>query len=803
MKDSARAVIIGGGVVGASALYHLAKIGWREVLLLERSELTSGSTWHAAGGMHTFNGEANISRLQKYTIDLYREIEQLSGQSCGLHPNGGLMLAATSGELDSLKLICSRARYLGMETEMISPAEAQRLNPLIDTSHFIGALWRADGGHCDPSGTTHAYVKAAQQLGASVERFTGVIALTPRHDGWEVHTDKGTVRAEHVVNCAGLWAREVGHMVGIELPVLAMEHHYLITEDLPELAGLPREIVNTTDYAGEIYMRQERRGALIGTYEPHGVVWAPVKTPDDFTMQLLPEDFERLAPYFEVGFRHFPALGRAGIRKAVNGPFTFAPDGNPLVGPVRGVRNYWVACAVMAGFSQGGGIGLVLSRWMAENDPGQDILSMDVARFGAFATPKYTALKVPENYSRRFRLAYPNEELPAARPVRRSPIYERLIAAGAVMGANFGLENALWFAPAGMTATETPTYRRSEAFPIVRAECQGVRGGVGIYETTNYGKYEVTGRGARAWLDRVFACRIPQPGRLGLAPMLNPAGRIVGDLSIACLAEDRFLIVGSGFAEEFHLRWFWLTEPPPDVFVRSAASTLCGVSLAGPRSRELLQRLTRIDLSAQAFRLFRVAETAVGFAPVILTRAGFTGELGYEMWTTPDYFATLYDELRDAGAGLGLIHFGGRALSSLRLEKAYGSFNKDFRPDYTPGETGLDRYIDFNKPDFTGRTAAIAERAAGPRRRFVVMEVADADAEVVGYESIMQEGAAVGYVTSGAYGHCVGKSLAAGYVPAALAREGVRFEIDILGEMRAATVRLEPLYDPQGLRLRG
>jgi dimethylglycine dehydrogenase len=326
---------------------------------------------------------------------------------------------------------------------------------------------------------------------------------------------------------------------------------------------------------------------------------------------------------------------------------------------------------------------------------------------------------------------------------------------------------------------------------------------VGLYETSNYGKYEVAGGGARAWLDRVFACRIPKPGRLGLAPMLNPAGRIVGDLSIACLAEDRFLIVGSGFAEEFHLRWFWLTAPPPDVFVRSAASTLCGVSLAGPRSRELLQRLTRVDLSAQAFRLFRVTETAVGLAPAILTRAGFTGELGYEIWTTPDYFATLYDELCDAGAGLGLIHFGGRALSSLRLEKAYGSFNKDFRPDYTPGETGLDRYIDFNKPDFTGRAAAIAERATGPRRRFVVMEVADADAEVVGYESIMQEGAAVGYVTSGAYGHCVGKSLAAGYVPAALAREGARFEIDILGEMRQATVRHEPLYDPKGLRLRG
>jgi dimethylglycine dehydrogenase len=803
MKLSARAVVIGGGVVGASVLYHLAKIGWTDVMLLEQSELTSGSTWHAAGGMHTFNGEANISRLQKYTIDLYREIEALSGQSCGLHPNGGLMLAATAGELDSLKLICSRARYLGMETQMISLEEACRLNPLIDPSYFIGALWRADGGHCDPSGTTQAYVKAARALGAQVERFTRVLSLAPRRDGsWEVVTPKGTVHAEHVVNCAGLWAREVGHLVGIELPVLAMEHHYLITEDLPELKGRAQEIVNTTDYAGELYMRQERGGALLGTYEPHGIVWAPRETPADFSMQLLPEDFERLAPYFEVGFRHFPALGRVGIRKAVNGPFTFAPDGNPLIGPVRGVRNYWVACAVMAGFSQGGGIGLVLSRWMAEGDPGQDIISMDVARFGAFATPKYTSIKVPENYSRRFRLAYPNEELPAARPVRRSPIYAQLKAAGAVMGANFGLEHALWFAPAGVPPRETPTYRRSEAFPQVRAECLAVRSAVGLYETSNYGKYEVSGRGARAWLDRVFASRIPRPGRMALAPMLNAAARIVGDLSIACITETQFLIMGSGFAEEFHLRWFFSCDPPPDVAVRSLASTLNGFSVAGPRARELLQPLVRLDLAAPAFKLFRVAQTAVGYAPAVLTRAGFTGELGYEIWTTPDYFVALYEDLLEAGRDLGLMHFGGRALSSLRLEKAYGSFNKDFRPDYTPGETGLDRFIDFDKGEFNGRAAALAERAAGARRRFVVMEIVDADTEVVGYESIMKDGAAVGYVTSGAYGHCIDKSLAAGYVPAQLARDGARLQIDILGEMRTATVRLQALYDPQGLRLR-
>jgi dimethylglycine dehydrogenase len=409
---------------------------------------------------------------------------------------------------------------------------------------------------------------------------------------------------------------------------------------------------------------------------------------------------------------------------------------------------------------------------------------------------------VPENYARRFRLAYPNEELPAGRPLRRSPVYDRLLAAGAVMGANFGLENALWFAPPGVAASETPTYRRSEAFPFVRAECHAVRNGVGLYETTNYGKYEVSGRGARAWLDRVFACRIPKPGRIALAPMLNAAGRIVGDLSMACLAEDRFMIVGSGFAEEFHLRWFWSQDPPADVAVRSACSTLAGFSIAGPRARALLQSLVRIDLSAVAFKLFQVRETAVGFAPSILARAGFTGELGYEIWTTPDYFATLYDDLREAGHPLGLTLFGGRALSSLRLEKGYGSFNKDFRPDYTPGETGLDRFIDFDKAGFNGRAAALAERAGGAKRRFVVMEVDSTDVEVIGYESIMKDGAAVGYVTSGAYGHWVDRSLAAGYVPSALAREGERFEIDILGDMRTATVRLEPLHDPQGLRLR-
>src|SRR5262245_17449777 len=411
MKTHARAVVIGGSVVGASVLYHLTKAGWTDVMLLEKHELTSGSTWHAAAGVHTYNSDANVSKLQKYTIDLYREIERISGQSCGIHPTGNMVLAANETVLDNIRMMASRGKYLGLEMELISPQEAAKLNPLIDPSQFLGALHRMDGGHVDPNGVTQAYVIAARKAGAEVHRFTPVTALGARPDGsWLVRTDKGDIIAEHVVNAAGLWAREVGRMAGIELPVLAMEHMYIVTEEMPEVAALTKELLPTTDYSGEIYMRQEGKGVLMGTYEQDCRVWSPDETPWDFHMQLLPDDLERLSPHLEIGFKHFPPIGRAGIKKVVNGPFTFAPDGNPLVGPVRGLRNYWSACGVMAGFAQGGGVGLALSRWMAEGDPGADVFAMDVARFGAFATPRYTNVKVQENYKRRFRIAYPNEE---------------------------------------------------------------------------------------------------------------------------------------------------------------------------------------------------------------------------------------------------------------------------------------------------------------------------------------------------------------------------------------------------------
>lgn len=803
MKSEARVVVIGGGVVGCSILYHLTKLGWSDVMLVDKNELTSGSTWHAAGGVTTLNSDANVSRLQKYTFDLYRELEKVSGQSCGIHHNGGMYLAATDGQVDFLKLIHSRARYLQMQTEFISVAEAKRRNVLIDDRHFKAALWREDGGHVDPWLVTQAYVAAARQKGAEVNRFTKVTALKQRPDStWDVATDKGTIHAEHVVNAGGLWAREVGRMVGLSIPVLAMQHHYIVTDAIPELAGLDREIISTTDFAGEIYLRQEGKGVLLGTYEQDTRTWSEDSTPDDFHSQLLPNDLDRIAPELERGFQHFPAIGRAGIKKVVNGPFTFAPDGNPLVGPVQGLKNYWLACAVMAGFSQGGGVGLALSHWMVDGDPGRDVLAMDAARFGLFATPRYTVTKVHENYRRRFRLTFPNEELPAARPFRRVPIHDRLKEKGAVFGANFGIEHVLWYAPPGVEPVETPTFRRSNAFPHVEAECRAVRTAVGLYDASNYAKFEVAGRGARAWLDRVFACRIPRPGRMAIAPMLNERGRVTGDLSIACLAEDRYFLIGSGFAEAFYMRWFWCTQPADDVFVRSATSSLCGFAISGPNARQLMQRLTGEDMSNQGFKFFAVREMAVGMAPAIVQRCGFTGELGYELWITPDFQCQLYEDILAAGEGLGLAHYGGRAVSSLRLEKNYGSFNKDFRPDYTVGETGLDAFVDFAKPDFIGKAAAVAERARGPARKYAVMVVDAAHADVVGYEVILKNGAAVGNVTSGAWGYWVGRSLAAGYIPAELARDGEKLAIDVLGVECTATVVGQALYDGNGARLR-
>ncbi|TPJ21224.1 FAD-dependent oxidoreductase [Mesorhizobium sp. B2-7-2] len=808
MKSHAKVVVIGGGVVGCSVLFHLARHGWTDVVLLERDELTSGSTWHAAGGMHTINGDPNVAKLQKYTISLYKEIEELSGQATGVHLTGGVLLAATEARLDWLRGVVSKGRYLGIDLEVISAKEAAELMPLIDPSQFVGAVRNKEDGHLDPSGVTHAYAKAARKLGAEVERFTKVEDIVRRPDGlWRVITNKGDIIAEHVVNAGGLWAREVGRMVGLELPVLAMEHMYLITEDMPEVADWNNktgtEIIHAVDFDGELYLRQERGGMLMGTYEKANKVWSEFSTPWNFGHELLEPDIDRIATSLEVGFRHFPAFQKTGIKQIINGPFTFAPDGNPLVGPVRGLPGFWVACGVMAGFSQGGGVGLALSNWMIEGDPGADIWAMDVARYGDWATMAYTNAKVRENYSRRFSIRFPNEELPAGRPLKTTPVYDTLSAKGAQWGVSYGLEVPLWYAPEGVK--DEFSWRRSTDFDHVAKEVAAVRDGVGLSEISNFAKYKVTGEGAAAWLDRMLACRLPKRGRMTLAPMLKEDGKLIGDFTLANIDDGEWFIAGSGIAEQYHMRWFEAHLPKDgSVQIEALGQKLAGLAIAGPKAREVLDKVTRADVSSEAFPFMAVARMDIGMAPCLVGRVSYTGDLGYEIWVAPEYQRAAYQALLAAGEASGIGLFGSRALNALRLEKNYGSWAREYRPIYGPLEAGLDRFVAYSKDaDFIGKEAALAERKEDGKLRLCAFIVEATDADVIGDEAIWHGGVVRGWVTSGGYAHHSKKSVAMGYVPKEIADRPDGFEIDILGKRHAARIQAAPLFDANFERMRG
>ncbi len=808
MKSHAQAVVIGGGVVGCSVLYHLTKLGWKDCVLLERSELTSGSTWHAAGGMHTVNGDPNVAQLQQYTIKLYEEIQEISGQEIGLHLTGGVMLAGSEDRFDWLKSLHAKGRYLGMETEIISPKEAAEIMPLLDPKHFVGAVYDPIEGHLDPSGTTWAYAKAAQKQGGEIHQQTHVEALHQQEDGtWHIHTSQGDIHAEHVVNAGGLWAREVGKMVGLELPVLAMEHMYLLTEEMEEVTRhnqqSGKQIPHAMDFDGELYLRQEQQGMLMGTYEKACVPWQPDETPWDFSMELLPPDLERITPSLEVGFQHFPAFENAGIKKIINGPFTFAPDGNPLVGPVRELPGYWCACAVMAGFSQGGGVGLALANWMIEGDPGFDVWGMDVSRYGEWITKSYTNVKVRENYSRRFSIRFPNEELPAGRPLRTTPVYDLMLAQGAQMGESFGLEQPLWFAPKGIR--EEFSWRRSSDFNPVSEEVKAVRDRVSMMETSGFAKYVIQGEDAELWLDQVLACRIPKHGRMCLAPMLNEKGKLVGDFTLTRMDDEDFLLIGSGVAEEYHLRWFSeYLDPELDVHVIPQSSTMLGLAVAGPKSRELMQKVSPYDFSNDYFRFMEMKQVSVGLVECLVGRVSYTGDLGYEIWMEAENQRSVFQTLMQEGESLGIGLFGLRALNSLRLEKNFGSWAREFRPIYGPMEAGLNPFVAYDKEaDFIGKEIARKEKEEGGNLRLRTFVVDAKDADVIGDEPIWHEGEVKGWVTSGGFAHGSGVSMAMGYVPREIADQTSGWEIEILNERCSCKLQPKPLFDPEAKIMRG
>ena len=843
MKTHAKAIVIGGGVVGCSVLYHLAKAGWKDIILIERSELTSGSSWHAAGGFHTLNGDPNVAKLQAYTVGLYKELEELSGQSCSLHLTGGVMMADSPERMDFLRMTHARGRCLGMETELITPSEAKAMFPLMDESHFVGALWDPVEGHLDPSGTTHAYAKAAQVLGAEIELRNPVLEITQDTDGiWNVVTKNGTIKTEHVVNAGGLWAREVGRMVGLELPLLAMEHMYLLTDDMPEVTEFNsetgRELVGVIDFKGEIYTRQERNGLLLGTYEKACKPWSPINTPWDFGHELLQPDLDRITPSLEVGFKHFPAFEKAGIKQIINGPFTFAPDGNPLIGPVPGLTNYWSACAVMAGFSQGGGVGLALANWMVDGDPGFDVFAMDVSRFGEWATIKYTNAKVRENYSRRFSISFPNEELPAARPQQTTPLYDIMLNENfAVMGDTWGLETPLWFAPSKKEAHDVLSFHRSNDFKHVAAEVEAVRNSVGVTEISNFAKYEVSGADAEAFLNYLMTNNMPKLGSIILTPMLNENGKLIGDFTIAKASENRFLVFGSLSATKYHIRWFEKhSKFYKSLKIKRFDMSLHGLSIAGPNSRKVLQKLVDEDISNSRFQFMSFREMDVNGAPCMINRLSYSGDLGYEIWMAPEYQRKVYRGIKKQGAEFNIKDFGMRALLSMRLEKNFPSWFAELRPIYGPYESRMERFIKINKSKFIGQKAAKQELLDGPkisRTSFII----NADtSDVSGDEPIwaktekvynfidpphkhgakrfnskgnelsssnsQQDGKwkVVGWVTSGGYAHSIKASMAQGYIPTDLSQitqKGL-FEIEILGKRYPCQIMDNPPFDPLG-----
>ncbi|KAB7613514.1 FAD-dependent oxidoreductase [Amylibacter sp. SFDW26] len=802
MKSHYRAVVIGGGVVGTSVLYHLAKFGWKDVCLIERSVLTAGSSWHAAGGFHALNADPNIATLQGYTIDLLSEIEKESGQSIGLHMTGGMTLAGTPDRWEWLQSAYRTFQSIGInDVRLITPEEAAELCPIMSPHDILGGMWADREGYVDTTSTVHAYAAAAKKHGAEVIEHNRVLELIETAEGWDVVTENGTIHAQHVVNAAGLWAKQVGRMAGIELPVSPLNHHYLISDTIPEVETLDKELPLVVDLEGFTYMRQDQNGILLGIYEIDHEHWMMDGAPWNYGMELQQEDPDRIEKELTLGFERYPALQNTGVKTWVNGAFTFAPDGNPLVGPVRGKKNYWCACGVMAGYLQGGGVGKSLAEWMILGEPEADVFGMDVARFGDYAQNKrFIKETTGQFYTRRFVMTYPNEQLPAGRPLRKAGAYDAMTAAGAQWGASYGLELPLYFAPTA-DFKETPTLKRSNAFDIVGEECCAVREAAGLIDISAFSRYEVTGKGAEAWLDKIMASKLPTPGRARLAPMLAPDGRLKGDLTVFNWGDGTWWIMGSYYLREWHMRWFH-DYMGDDVEIHDLSDATVGFCVTGPNSLKVLERLTDGPIGELPF--MGCGTFDIGMLRAKVGRLSVSGETGFEIHCSAAEHITLRETLLEAGADLGLREVGFNALLSLRLEKSFGIWSAEFTQGYTAAQTGMDRWIDWNKGDFIGREAALKERdGSGVKQKVVSIEIDASGADASGFEPVWKDGKLAGFITSGGYGHTIGKSLAMAMLDVDQCGEGNELSVHIVGEERAAKVIAPSPYDPTGNAMRG
>lgn len=799
MKKTFQAVVIGGGIVGASVLYHLTKFGWKDVLLVERSELTSGSTWHAAADYHGFNADPNVAALQAYTIDLYTEIEEESGVNCGKHRTGGVMIASTPERWEAVKTFHSTLLAMGIEkANLVTPKEVEELTKgLIVTKDVLGGLFNPEQGHVDPSGTTNAYVSAAKKRGAEVVIHNRVLELKQRVDeSWDVVTEQGSIHTQHVVNAGGLWAKQVGKMAGVDLPVMPYEHHYLVTEAIDQIKDLDEELPTIVDPESLTYMRQEGQGLLLGLYETNPKPWNIDGVPWDYGMDLIPEDLERIGDELVKGFERSPALSKAGIKRWVNGAFTFTPDGNPLIGPV-GPKGFWVACGVMAGFSQGGGVGKALSEWMVYGRTEEDVFSMDISRFGDYCSnTKYLQEMSSQFYARRFTLTYPNEQLPAGRPYKTSGAHAEMSEAGARWSNNWGMEMPLYFAPS-KDFVETGTFHRSEAFDVVAKECEAVANAAGLMDITGYSRYEIKGSNAKSWLDYLLACKTPEPGKVKLAPMLAEDGRLKGDLTCLNWGDGTYWLMGSYYLRGFHMRWF-NDHLQDGVEVNDLSEAVGGFTLSGPNSRKILNQLTKVDI--EQHKMMSCFKAELGMFNVRLARMSLSGELAYEINCQSSEHAALRRTLLAAGENFGIKEIGSNAVLSMRLEKGIGIWSREFTQSYTPGMTGLDRWIDWSKADFIGKDAALNAKTSS--RVLAMLEVDANDSDSHGFEPVFKNDRVVGMTTSGGYGHRLKKSFAIALIDRPHAVEGQQLTVHIVGKAQSAVVVGLSPYDSSGNKMR-
>lgn len=804
MKTHAQAVVIGGGLIGCSILYHLTKLGWRDVVLLERSELTSGSTWHAAAGIHGLHDSTNISRIQNYTMNLYKELEKETGQGCGVFQPGSLYLAQTEERERQLRLQEAKARHYGLNFREVSRAEAEALHPLVNFDGVRCIMFEEDGGNVDPSGVTMAYAAGARANGAEIHRHTPVTATRAQPDGtWIVETEKGEIHAEWVVNAAGLWAREVGAMAGLKLPLIPTEHQYFVTETMPEVAAIGRRLPSVADRDGEYYMRQEGQGLLIGAYERDMRFWAEDGTPQGFGHELFADDLDRIEENVMRAIGRVPAAATAGIKRVINGPMIWSPDSAALFGPVPELRNYFCCNGIIPGFSQSGGLGMLAAEWIVEGEPHLDLFAWDLARFGDWAEAAFTKARVRDQYAHRFAIHFPNEERAAGRPARTRPAYETQKAMGAVFGLNYGWEHPLWFAASPEEATETIGFARQNWWAPVGEEVRMLREAVGVLDISNFAKYVAKGPGAADWLNGLLANNMPKEvGRSCLSPLIGVRGGVAGDFTVTKLGEDEFLMVGSGMAERYHQRFFRAAPLPEGTIIESQTEAMCGFNVAGPRARDMLQPLTEADLSADGFPFMRSRRITVAGVEVVALRVSFTGDLGWELHCAEADQLRLYEALLAAAKAAEGGPVGGRALASLRIEKGYGSWGREYSPEYWPHESGLDRLVKTEK-DFLNKAAYLRVRQQAPRELLSIFEIEAEEADATGGEPIFTtDGRPAGRISSGAYGYSVGKSLALGYLRAGTAGPGDEVDVYVLGRAHRAKVLAEPPFDPKGARLR-